>query len=60
MMLARNLLYTAITRAQRLCILISNRKAITYAVNNNRVIQRYSALNQRLRDAIHQQEHLSL
>lgn len=48
-MLARNLLYTGITRAQKLCILISNRKAITAAVNNNKVLRRYTALSQRLR-----------
>lgn len=48
-MLARNLLYTGITRAQKLGILISNRKAITAAVNNNKVTRRYSALAERLR-----------
>jgi exodeoxyribonuclease V alpha subunit len=47
-MLARNLLYTGLTRAQRLCVLISNRKAISTAVNNNRVARRYSALKERL------------
>ncbi len=47
-MLARNLLYTGITRAQKLCILISNRKAIAAAVNNNRVARRFSALKERL------------
>jgi exodeoxyribonuclease V alpha subunit len=49
-MLARNLLYTGITRAQKLCILISNRKAISAAVNNNRVARRFSALKERLQD----------
>ncbi len=48
-MLARNLLYTGITRAQKLCVLISNRKAITTAVNNNKVTRRFSALDQRLK-----------
>ena len=47
-MLARNLLYTGITRAQKLCILISTRRAIAAAVNNNRVAQRFSALSERL------------
>ena len=40
-MLARNLLYTGITRAQKVCILISNRRAISSAVNNNKVSRRY-------------------
>jgi exodeoxyribonuclease V alpha subunit len=52
MMLARNLLYTGITRAQKLCLLISNRRAVASAVNNNRVMRRFSALNQRLRAVI--------
>ena len=48
-MLARNLLYTGITRAQQLCVLISNRKAIAAAVSNNRVARRFSALKERLK-----------
>lgn len=48
-MLARNLLYTGITRAQKLCILISSRKAVATAVNNDKVSHRYTALSQRLR-----------
>jgi exodeoxyribonuclease V alpha subunit len=51
-MLARNLLYTGITRAQKLCILISNRRAVSAAVNNNRVTRRFSALSERLRERI--------
>ncbi len=47
-MLQRNLLYTAITRAQRLCVLVGNRKAIGIAINNNRVAERNSALSYRL------------
>jgi len=50
-MLARNLLYTGITRAQKLCILISNRRAVSAAVNNDKVSRRYTALSQRLRMA---------
>ena len=48
-MLARNLLYTGITRAQKVCVLVSNRRAINAAVNNNRVTRRYSALALRLK-----------
>lgn len=51
-MLARNLLYTGITRAQKLCVLISNRKAINAAVTNNRVTLRYSALSRRIAEAV--------
>lgn len=48
MMLQRNLLYTAITRAQKLCVLAGSRKAIGMAVGNNKVAQRFSALAWRL------------
>ncbi len=54
-MLARNLLYTGITRAQKLCVLVSNRKAINLCVNNNRVMQRNSALAIRIRTSIAKQ-----
>jgi len=48
MMLQRNLLYTAITRAKQMVVLVGTRKAIAIAVNNNRVSKRYSALAWRL------------
>ena len=48
LMLQRNLLYTAITRAKGLCVLVGNRKAIGMAVKNNKVAQRYTALDWRL------------
>jgi len=47
-MLQRNLLYTAITRARKLCVLVGSRKAIGIAVNNNQVAQRFTALDWRL------------
>jgi len=48
LMLQRNLLYTAVTRAKNLCVLIGNRKAIGIAVGNNKVSQRFSGLDKRL------------
>jgi exodeoxyribonuclease V alpha subunit len=50
MMLQRNLLYTAITRARRLVVLVGDRKAIKIAVGNDQVARRYTALAERLRD----------
>ncbi len=47
-MLQRNLLYTGVTRAQSLCVLVGSRKAIGMAVNNNKVSQRWTGLTQRL------------
>jgi exodeoxyribonuclease V alpha subunit len=43
-MLQRNLLYTAITRASKLLILIGSKRAVAMAVNNNRVENRYTSL----------------
>jgi exodeoxyribonuclease V alpha subunit len=47
-MLQRNLLYTAVTRARRLCVLTGSRRAISMAVHNNKVTQRFTALEWRL------------
>ncbi len=49
MMLQRNLLYTAVTRAKRLCVLVGSRRAIGIAVRNDQVARRYTALDWRLR-----------
>ena len=48
MMLQRNLLYTAVTRARQLCVLVGSRKAIGIAVRNNKYADRYTALDWRL------------
>ncbi len=48
-MLQRNLLYTAVTRAKKLCVLVGSRRAITLAVRNNTVAQRWTGLAERLR-----------
>lgn len=52
MLLQRNLLYTAITRARKIAILVGSDKAIGMAVKNNREAERYTALAQRLRGEI--------
>jgi exodeoxyribonuclease V alpha subunit len=48
MMLQRNLLYTAVTRAKKIVILVGSRKAISIAVRNNKTTQRHTALDWRL------------
>ncbi len=48
MLLQRNLLYTAITRAKRIAVLIGSKKAIGIAVNRNIVRERYTALKDML------------
>ncbi|MDQ7794201.1 MAG: ATP-dependent RecD-like DNA helicase [bacterium] len=47
-MLQRNLLYTGITRARRLVVLVGTAKALAIAVRNTRVDQRWSRLATRL------------
>jgi exodeoxyribonuclease V alpha subunit len=49
LMLQRNLLYTAVTRARRLAVLVGTKKAIAIAVRNNRVAERHTALDWRLK-----------
>jgi exodeoxyribonuclease V alpha subunit len=49
LMLMRNLLYTAITRAKRLVVLVGTRRAIGIAVRNDKVRERHSGLSIRLR-----------
>ena len=48
LMLQRNLLYTAITRARKLAVLVGGRKAIAIALHNNKIAERWSALDWRL------------
>jgi exodeoxyribonuclease V alpha subunit len=49
MLLQRNLLYTAITRARRLCVLVGQSRALSWAVKNDRVAQRNTGLAERLK-----------
>lgn len=51
-MLYRNLLYTAVTRAKRLVVLVGTRRAVGVAVRNIRMEQRFSSLAERLMESI--------
>ncbi|MCP9958964.1 SF1B family DNA helicase RecD2 [Streptomyces sudanensis] len=51
MMLQRNLLYTAVTRARKLVVLVGSRKAIGQAVRTVSAGRRFTALDHRLRGA---------
>ena len=48
-MLARNLLYTGVTRGKKLVVLVGQRKAIAMAVRNGRQRRRWSKLQEWLR-----------
>ncbi len=51
MMLQRNLLYTGVTRAQQLVVLVGSRRAIAIAVRNDKIAQRNTRLAARLQTA---------
>jgi exodeoxyribonuclease V alpha subunit len=47
-MLQRNLLYTAVTRARKLAVLVGSPKAMSIAVRNQRAVERHTYLCRRL------------
>ncbi len=49
MLLQRNLLYTGITRARKLAVLVGSKKALAIAIRNNKAEERYTFLAGRLR-----------
>ena len=50
MLLTRNLLYTAVTRARRQVVCIGRQETIAAMVQNNRAQRRYTSLTARLRE----------
>ena len=48
-LLQRNLLYTAITRAKKLVVLVGTKKALGIAIRNNKPQTRYTHLSNRLK-----------
>lgn len=51
-MLQRNLLYTAVTRAKKKVVLLGTKRALAAAVQNNRTKKRYTLLTERLTRAL--------
>ena len=51
-MLSRALLYTAVTRAERLCVLVGERKAVQMAVGRVERRRRHSTLAERILDEL--------
>jgi exodeoxyribonuclease V alpha subunit len=51
LMLSRNLIYTGLTRAKQLAIVVGTQKAIALAVRQVKDQQRYTLLDQRLKEA---------
>ncbi|MBI6874012.1 SF1B family DNA helicase RecD2 [Clostridium aciditolerans] len=50
LLMNRNLLYTAITRAKQLVVLVGDMKAMQFMINNNKSFERYSLLKFRIMD----------
>ncbi|WP_297502749.1 ATP-dependent RecD-like DNA helicase [Ferrovum sp.] len=53
MMLQRNLLYTGVTRARLLCVVVGQRKAVDMAIKNNKAMKRNTRLLELLSDNNH-------
>ena len=51
-MLQRNLIYTGITRAKKICVLVGETKALNTAIRNVSSLQRYTRLSQRLAEMV--------
>lgn len=51
-MLQRHLIYTGITRAKKICVLIGAMKALAYAVRNVSVLKRNTSLRERLNPSL--------
>lgn len=49
-MLQRNLIYTGITRAKKICVLVGTTKALAYAIHNQTVSKRNTLLKERLNE----------
>ena len=49
MLLQRNLIYTAVTRAKKLVVMVGSKKALFMAIANNKTAERYTLLAQRLK-----------
>lgn len=51
MMLQRNLLYTALTRARKMCVIVGEKRAIGRAVRNDKAANRFTRLAERLAES---------
>jgi exodeoxyribonuclease V alpha subunit len=49
LLLQRNLIYTAVTRAKKLVVMVGSRKALATGVRNDRIMRRFTYLSERLR-----------
>jgi exodeoxyribonuclease V alpha subunit len=52
LLMNRNLLYTGITRAKQMVVLVGYPKALHFMINNNRSFERFSSLKWRIKDIL--------
>lgn len=58
LLMNRNLLYTAITRAKQLVVLVGDIKAVQFMINNNKSFERYSLLKHRIVDIMESEDNV--
>lgn len=56
LLMNKNLLYTGITRAKQMVVLVGSIKAVQFMINNNRSFERFSTLKWRIRNIIDSDE----
>ncbi len=49
LLLQRNLIYTAVTRAKKLVVVVGSKKALATGIRNDRIMKRYTYLSERLK-----------
>jgi exodeoxyribonuclease V alpha subunit len=50
-LLQRNLIYTAVTRGKSLVVMVGSKKALVMGIKNDRIMERYTRLAERLKIA---------
>jgi exodeoxyribonuclease V alpha subunit len=50
-LLQRNLIYTAVTRAKQLVVVVGSKRALAMGIRNDKILRRYTSLSQRLKTA---------
>ena len=46
--MSRNLIYTGVTRAKELLVLVGSKKALSYMIKNTRTYERHTSLKYRI------------
>jgi exodeoxyribonuclease V alpha subunit len=49
LLLQRNLIYTAVTRAKKLLVMVGTKKALATGIRNDRIMRRFTHLSERLK-----------